>query len=101
MLINISDQYSIQEILNDQQKALEGSKILVLSVAKKPDIDDIRESPALDVVGLLKQNGAGVSYHDLFIPELDYENIRLTSEGNLKNAVKKVYWVVIITNHSQ
>jgi UDP-N-acetyl-D-glucosamine dehydrogenase len=64
----MSDSYSIQETLNDQQKAIKGSKILVLSVAYKPDIDDIREYPAQDVIGLLKHNMAEVSYHDPYIP---------------------------------
>ena len=48
----------IQEALNSQQKALKNSQILVLGAAYKPDIDDVRESPALDVIGLLQQNGA-------------------------------------------
>ncbi len=66
----------IQEALNSQQKALKNSQILVLGAAYKPDIDDVRESPALDVIGLLKQNGVLVSYHDPYIPELEHENIK-------------------------
>ena len=54
----------VQDALNDRKKALKGSQVLVLGAAYKPDIDDLRESPALDVIGLLQQKGAEVSYHD-------------------------------------
>ena len=60
----------VQDGLNEQGKALKGSKVLVLGAAYKPDIDDLRESPSLDVMGLLKQKGADVSYHDPYIPSL-------------------------------
>ena len=91
----------VQETLNNQHKAINDSKILVLGAAYKPDIDDVRESPALDVIGLLQQSGAEVSYHDPFIPELHHENIELTSVPDLMKAVESVDCVVIITNHSQ
>lgn len=90
----------VGEALNDQQKAFNGSKILILGAAYKPDIDDIRESPALDVIGLLMQNGAEVSYHDPYIPELDQDNIKLRSVVDLSDAVIRADCVVIITNHS-
>ncbi len=91
----------VQEALNDHQKALKNSRILVLGAAYKPDIDDVREAPALDVIGLLQQNGAKVKYHDPFIPQLKYENINLESVPDLMTAVDGVDCVVIITNHSQ
>ena len=91
----------VQEALNNQHKAINDSKILVLGVAYKPDIDDVRESPALDVIGLLEQSGAEVSYHDPFIPELHHENVDLSSVPDLMKAVESVDCVVIITNHSQ
>lgn len=91
----------VQEALNELGKALNGSKVLVLGVAYKPDIDDLRESPALDVIGLLQQGGAEVSYHDPFIPELHHENINLISVTDLMKDVSRVDCVVIITNHSQ
>ncbi|TFG48251.1 MAG: UDP-N-acetyl-D-glucosamine dehydrogenase, partial [Anaerolineales bacterium] len=90
-----------QEALNNQQKALKNSKILILGAAYKPDIDDVRESPALDVIGLLQQGGADVSYHDPYIPELHHEGISLASVPDLISAVECVDCVVIITNHSQ
>ena len=91
----------VQEALNEQHKAINDSTILVLGAAYKPDIDDVRESPALDVIGLLQQRGADVSYHDPFIPELDHENIKLKSVPDLFSAVEEVDCVVIITDHSQ
>jgi len=91
----------VQEALNDQNRALKGSKVLVLGAAYKPDIDDVRESPALDVLGLLEQGGARVSYHDPYIPQLHHENLDLSSVPDLMAAVEDVDCVVIITNHSQ
>jgi UDP-N-acetyl-D-glucosamine dehydrogenase len=91
----------VQEALNNQGVALKGSRVLVLGVAYKPDIDDVRESPALDVIGLLEQGGAAVSYHDPYIPELEDENIRLTSVPDLMEAVAEADCVAIITDHSQ
>ena len=91
----------VQEALNKREKALSGSKILVLGAAYKPDIDDVRESPALDVIGLLQQGGANVSYHDPYIPYLQQDNIEMQSVQDLIQEVKKVDCVVIVTNHSQ
>ncbi len=91
----------VQDALNKQHKAINDSKVLVLGAAYKPDIDDVRESPALDVIGLLQQSGAEVSYHDPFIPELHHENVDLSSVPDLIKAVESVDCVVIITNHSQ
>jgi UDP-N-acetyl-D-glucosamine dehydrogenase len=91
----------VQEALNEQRKTINGSKILVLGAAYKPDIDDVRESPALDVIGLLQQSGAEVSYHDPFIPELHHENVELLSVPDLMMAVENADCVVIVTNHSQ
>jgi len=91
----------VQEALNSQEKALKGSKVLVLGAAYKPDIDDVRESPALDVIGLLQEGGADVNYHDPFIPALHHDTFDMVSVPDLMAAVKSVDIVVIITNHSQ
>jgi UDP-N-acetyl-D-glucosamine dehydrogenase len=90
----------VQDGLNEQGKALKGSKVLVLGAAYKPDIDDLRESPALDVMGLLKQKGADVSYHDPFIPSLRHEGLKLDSVPDVMAAVRNADCVVIVTNHS-
>ena len=61
--------------LNQHEKALKGSKVLLLGVAYKSDIDDTRESPALKLIELLQGEGADVSYHDPFVPELDEQGL--------------------------
>jgi len=80
---------------------LNGSKILVLGAAYKPDIDDVRESPALDVIGLLKRKGALVEYHDPYIPHIHHEaeGWRMDSISDLMQSVKEADCVVIITDH--
>lgn len=90
----------VQDALNEQGKPIKGSKLLVLGVAYKPDIDDLRESPALDVIGLLENKGASVIYHDPYIPSLKHEGMSMTSAPDLMDAVRSVDCVVIITNHS-
>ncbi len=89
----------IQDALNQQRKALNGSKVLVLGAAYKPDVDDLRESPALDVIHLLLQKGADVSYHDPYIPHIHNEHFELTCQPDLLKAVRESDCVVIITNH--
>ena len=59
----------VSRALNDERKAVKGSRILVLGVAYKRDIDDMRESPALDVIRLLEQRGAIVEYHDPYVAQ--------------------------------
>lgn len=91
----------IQEALNDRSKPLKGSKILILGAAYKPDVDDLRESPALDVIGLLHQKGAEVQYHDPYISSLAEDAIQLNCVPDLMETVAVSDCVVIITNHSQ
>ena len=90
----------IQDALNQQKKPLNGSNVLILGVAYKPDIDDLRESPALDIAGMLIQKGALVTYHDPYIPQIQQDNWKLTSTPDLISAVQSADCVVIITNHS-
>jgi UDP-N-acetyl-D-glucosamine dehydrogenase len=90
----------IQDALNDQAKPIKGSHILVLGAAYKPDVDDLRESPALDVIGLLRQKGAEVSYHDPYIPHVQHEDWDLPSVPDVIQAAKQADCVVIITNHT-
>lgn len=90
----------VQEALNNQGKALHGSRVLVLGVAYKPDIDDVRESPALDVIGLLQQSGSVVNYHDPYIPEIHHYDLNMSSIKDLMPEVKGSDCVVIVTNHS-
>src|SRR5271157_2378054 len=91
----------ILDAMNDRGKVLKGSKVLVLGVAYKPDIDDVRESPALDVIALLKKKGAQVSYHDPYIPQIHHEreDWKMDSVKDAMKAVKESDAVVIVTNH--
>jgi len=90
----------VQDALNGHEKALKGSQVLVLGVAYKPDIDDVRESPALDVIGLLRGKGAEVKYHDPYIGRVAHEDWELESIGDVMEGVGEADCVVIITNHS-
>ena len=86
--------------LNDQGKAVRGSKILVVGVAYKKDIDDIRESPALDVIKLLEQRGARVSYHDPHIANLREDKLDLKSVPLTADTLQQADCVIIVTDHS-
>lgn len=90
----------VQDALNEYEKPIKGSHVLVLGAAYKPDIDDVRESPALDVLGLLEQKGARVSYHDPFIPRLRHDGWEMASVTDLEKAIQEADCVVIVTNHS-
>ncbi|MCZ2127930.1 MAG: nucleotide sugar dehydrogenase [Anaerolineales bacterium] len=91
----------VLEAMNNLGKTLKGSRILVLGAAYKPDIDDVRESPALDVIGLLRKKGADVRYHDPYIPHIhhEYDGWQMDSEDDLTQSVKDADAVVIVTNH--
>ncbi len=93
----------VMEGLNDRGKALNGSKALVLGAAYKPDIDDVRESPALDVIGLLKQKGALVEYHDPYIPHIhhEYDGWQMDSVPDMMKSVREADVVIVITNHKE
>lgn len=92
----------ILEAMNDRGKTLKGSRVLVLGAAYKPDIDDVRESPALDVIALLMKKGATVDYHDPHIPELHHETEgwKLRSVPEVMAAVLAADAVIIVTNHT-
>jgi UDP-N-acetyl-D-glucosamine dehydrogenase len=86
--------------LNDQGKAVRGSTVLVLGVAYKKDIDDIRESPALDVIRLLEQRGAIVKYHDPHVPKLHEDGVELESIALTADMLHGTDCVVIVTDHT-
>jgi UDP-N-acetyl-D-glucosamine dehydrogenase len=92
----------VLEAMNDRGKPLKGSRVLVLGVAYKPDIDDVRESPALDVIALLRKKGAQVEYHDPHIPQIHHEHDgwKMDSIKDVMPAVRAADAVVIITNHT-
>ena len=93
----------VADALNSKRKAINGSKVLIAGVAYKRDIDDMRESPALDVMGLLHAKGATVAYADPFVPEVhgrewsgrfDIKAVDLT-----RGSISQYDCVVIITDH--
>jgi len=90
----------VQDALNRMGKAVNGSKVLILGVAYKPDVDDLRESPALDVIHLLQQKGAIVNYHDPYIPQFKHDGWGMQSVSDLVPAIHSADVVVIVTNHS-
>jgi UDP-N-acetyl-D-glucosamine dehydrogenase len=91
----------VQDALNEAGKPLKGSRVLVLGVAYKPDIDDLRESPALDVIHLLQQKGASVSYHDPYIPHFNHDGLAMQAVIDLLGEVEAADVVVIVTNHKK
>jgi UDP-N-acetyl-D-glucosamine dehydrogenase len=90
----------VADRLNELGKAVRGSKVLVLGVAYKKDINDIRESPALDVIRLLERRGAVVSYHDPHVARVQEEGVELTSGPLTAQVVRAVDCVVVVTDHS-
>lgn len=92
----------ITELLNDRYaKALNKSNVLVLGVAYKKDIKDMRESPALDVIKLLEDKGAKVSYNDPFVPTFEWNHTKHKSVKLSNQMIKKADLVVITTDHTQ
>jgi UDP-N-acetyl-D-glucosamine dehydrogenase len=90
----------VVDALNEHGKAVRGSRVFLLGVAYKKNIDDIRESPALDVIRLLHQRGAQISYHDPHVPELKEDTIALTSQPLTAETLRAADCVMIITDHS-
>jgi UDP-N-acetyl-D-glucosamine dehydrogenase len=91
----------VLDAMNDRGKTLKGSNVLVLGTAYKPDIDDMRESPALDLIGLLQNKGAEVSYHDPYVPHIhhEYDGWEMDSVENLMETVVESDAVIIVTDH--
>ena len=90
---------NIMKILNGHKKALNGSKVLVMGLAYKNDIDDYRESPSFKVIELLEKNGAEVIVNDPYCPEAKYKNKKYYSV-DWKEVIDESDIVVITTNHS-
>ena len=85
------------KILNRQGKALSKSKVLVLGIAYKQDIDDYRESPAIDVIEILKKNGATVEFFDPYIPEYKHRGENFKGVEKIDSEVISKYDLIIIT----
>ena len=91
------------DALNERKRSLNGSKVLVLGLAYKPDIDDVRESPSLELIELLRDKGAKVDYNDPYIPATHKQrryNLKMKSKPLSADMLKKYDAVLISTNHS-
>ncbi|HNU71728.1 MAG TPA: nucleotide sugar dehydrogenase [Thermodesulfobacteriota bacterium] len=96
----------LMEALNQRKKSLNGSRILLLGIAYKRDVDDMRESPSLRLINLLRQKGAQVDYYDPYIPVIPptREHSALAGEESIKwdmAAISKYDAVLISTDHTQ
>jgi UDP-N-acetyl-D-glucosamine dehydrogenase len=97
----------VSDGLNDARKPMNGSRVLLIGVAYKKDIDDVRESPALSIIDRLRLKGCDVRYHDPFVSELHFDDTHAESTGEPLSSValseeeiKAADCIVIVTNHS-
>jgi UDP-N-acetyl-D-glucosamine dehydrogenase len=90
----------VRQALNGRKKSVNGSSIVLLGVAYKRDIDDVRESPALDVLRLLEEDGAEVAYHDPYVPHLQEDGRALDSVTLTSELLSAADAVVILTDHT-
>ncbi len=90
----------IMRTLNGRKKSINGSKILVLGVAYKANVSDMRESPALDIIHLLQQMGAHVSFHDPYVPWIFVEDHKLVGKPYSTKLLKEADAVIVTTAHS-
>jgi UDP-N-acetyl-D-glucosamine dehydrogenase len=89
----------ITEMLNEDRLAVNGSQILILGVAYKSNVDDMRESPALDVIAGLLERGAKIRYHDAFVPECEIAGETMKSVDLTDDVLKTSDLVVVLTDH--
>jgi UDP-N-acetyl-D-glucosamine dehydrogenase len=89
----------VNDALNEFSKSVKNSKVLIIGVSYKKDIDDLRESPSLDVIQLLRKRGAKVMYHDPYVPKIEFERGILQSIP-LEEGLAEADCAVIVTNHS-
>jgi UDP-N-acetyl-D-glucosamine dehydrogenase len=90
----------VTQRLNQAGKSVNGANILIIGVSYKPDVNDTRESPALDIIALLAGSGATISYHDPMVPELSFLEFVLQSRELTEDVVRRADCVVIVTRHS-
>ena len=90
----------VSDLLNDSQLAVNGAKVLIVGVAYKRDISDLRESPAIDVISLLVKKGAKVTYHDPFVAECQIDEIRYKGSELGDEVLAESDLVVILTDHT-
>ncbi len=98
----------VSDGLNDERKAMNGSNVLLLGVAYKKDVNDVRESPALSIIDRLRAKGANVRYHDPFVSEVRFDDAHTDVAGEPLNSVpltdeelQAADCVIIVTDHSE
>lgn len=98
----------VSDGLNDERKAVKGSSVLLLGVAYKRDVDDVRESPALSIIDRLRAKGANVRYHDPFVKEVSFDDAHIEGSGEPLSSMpltdeelSGADCVVIVTDHSE
>ena len=90
----------VTEALNAHRKAVNGSQILVLGVAYKRDVNDVRESPAFEIIETLMSKGGRISYHDPYVPHLAHDSFTLDAISLNEAALSASDCVVVVTDHS-
>ena len=90
----------VAEALNEDSKPVRGSKVLILGVAYKANVDDVRESPALDIIQLLQKQGAAVSYHDPHVADLRFDDVEMRAVEYQTATLSSADCVLIVTDHS-
>jgi UDP-N-acetyl-D-glucosamine dehydrogenase len=98
----------VSDGLNDERKAVNGASVLLLGVAYKRDVDDVRESPALSIIDRLRTKGANVRYHDPFVKELRFDDAHIDASGDPLSSMpltdeelRGADCVIIVTDHSE
>jgi UDP-N-acetyl-D-glucosamine dehydrogenase len=98
----------VSDGLNEDRKPMKGSNVLLLGVAYKKDVNDVRESPALSIIDRLRAKGANVKYHDPFVPEIRFDDAHTDAAGeplasvSLTNEeLQGADCIIIVTDHSE
>jgi UDP-N-acetyl-D-glucosamine dehydrogenase len=91
----------VASALNDESKAVRGSRILILGVAYKQNVGDLRESPAIDIIHLLSEQGAEITFNDPHVDRLDIEGIDLESVELTADTLRQADCVVVVTHHDK
>ena len=90
----------VGDALNDRSRSLRGAAVLVMGVTYKADVNDIRESPALEILDMLERKGAHVSYADPYTPQLTVGGLKMTAVEPTPEALSAADCVLILTSHS-
>jgi UDP-N-acetyl-D-glucosamine dehydrogenase len=90
----------VSDALNDRERSLRGASVLVMGVTYKADVNDVRESPALEIIEMLESKGARVSYTDPFTPQVTVNGLKLSSVEATGENISAADCVLVLTNHS-